>query len=331
MIVGATKKRFKNVGEILSMIQPNSEPQISEPQIIKPNSQRKKQSNSQPQISQPSTAESEKGELFTFEVPTVNISGYITHRTQGSARQKIEDLGNGIKLEMVYIPGGSFLMGSPENEEGKFKYESPQHQVNLQAFYMSKYPINQEQYQLIMDENFSQFKGGKRPVERVSWDRATEFCQKLSKKTGKTYKLPSESQWEYACRSGTTTPFYFGETITSDLVNYNGNYPYSNAPTGEYRGETTDVGTFPPNAFGLYDMHGNVWEWCQDIWHYNYNEAPTDGSAWEAGGDSNKRLLRGGCCNYTSGLCRSAWRHYYHKNLSYSSSGFRVVWSVSPS
>ncbi|NEP81952.1 MAG: SUMF1/EgtB/PvdO family nonheme iron enzyme, partial [Okeania sp. SIO3B3] len=224
-----------------------------------------------------------KGEVFTFEVVTVNNSGKIINRTQESARQKMEDFGNGIKLEMVYIPGGSFLMGSPENEAERESSESPQHQVTLQPFYMSKYPITQNQYQAIMGNNPSNFKGGSRPVEQVSWHNAVEFCQKLSEKTGKIYTLPSESQWEYACRAGTTTPFYFGETITSELVNYNGNYPYGNAPKGKYRQETTDVGSFPPNAFGLYDMHGNVWEWCLDVWHDNYNGAPTDGSDWEIG------------------------------------------------
>ncbi|MDJ0516142.1 MAG: SUMF1/EgtB/PvdO family nonheme iron enzyme [Trichodesmium sp. MO_231.B1] len=314
MIVGATKKRFKNVGEILSLIRPTYQP-------LKP--------NSPPQISQPSTGESEKGELFTFEVVTVNISGYIINRTQGSARQKIEDLGNGIKLEMVYIPGGSFLMGSPEDEEGREQNESPQHEVTLEPFYMSKYPITQEQYQAMMGNNPSNFKGENRPVEKVNWHDAIEFCKKVSRKTGKIYRLPSESQWEYACRAGITTPFYFGETITSELVNYNGNYPYAYAPKDQYRQETTDVGSFPPNAFGLYDMHGNVLEWCQDVWHGNYNGAPTDGSTWETGGDSNQRMLRGGSWYYNSGDCRCARRLYSSAGVSDIDGGFRIVSSVS--
>ncbi len=328
MIVGATKKRFKNVGEILSIIRPPPKTQISQPPIILPAFQLQKQFTSPPQISPPSKAESEKGELFTFEVPTVNISGYITHRTQGSARQKIEDLGNGIKLEMVYIPGGSFLMGSPENEEGRDESESPQHEVILQPFYMSKYPITQNQYQAVMGNNPSNFKGENRPVERVSWHDAIEFCKKLSRKTGKIYRLPSESQWEYACRAGTTTPFYFGETITSELVNYNGNFPYAYAPKDKYREKTTDVGSFPPNAFGLYDMHGNVLEWCQDVWHGNYNGAPNDGSSWETGGDSKRRLLRGGCWFNSSWYCRCARRNYIVADNSLNNRGFRIVSSV---
>ena len=314
MIVGATKKRFKNVGEILSLIQPTSQ---------------SAKSNFPAQISQTSTVDSEKGEVFTFEVPTVNISGYITHRTQGSARQKIEDLGNGIKLAMVYIPGGSFLMGSPQNEAGRSDIESPQHKVTLQPFYMSKYPITQNQYQAIMGKNPSYFKGGNRPVEEVSWYDAVEFCQKLSQKTGKSYKLPSESQWEYGCRAGTTTPFYFGETITSELANYNGNYIYDNIPKGKFREETTDVGIFPPNAFGLYDMHGNVWEWCADDWHKNYEGAPTDGSAWLKNDEKeHDAVLRGGSWIYIPNRCRSAFRdHFIRRDYLINHFGFRIVCS----
>ncbi|NEN91516.1 MAG: SUMF1/EgtB/PvdO family nonheme iron enzyme, partial [Okeania sp. SIO3H1] len=321
MIVGATQKRFENVGEILSLI-------LSTYETEKP-------STSSPQISQPLTGESEKEELFTFDVFTVDNSGNIINQTQESARQKIEDLGNGIKLEMVYIPGGSFIMGSPENEKGRDKNESPQHQVTLQPFYMSKYPITQEQYQVITGENPSGFKGKKRPVENMNWRNAREFCQKLSEKTEKVYRLPSESQWEYACRARTTTPFYFGETITSDLVNYDSKFPYAYAPKGKCLGETTEVGIFPPNAFGLYDMHGNVWEWCQDLWHNNYNGAPNDGSAWESeekgflksifGAD---RVLRGGSWYSYSRNCRSARRNCILAVNFYNFWGFRVVSSV---
>ncbi|WP_365671737.1 bifunctional serine/threonine-protein kinase/formylglycine-generating enzyme family protein [Okeania sp. SIO3I5] len=266
---------------------------------------------------------------FSFEVIKVDSRGKKTNRRRHEAEFFTEDLGRGVVLEMVYIPGGSFLMGSPKNEAERYSDESPQHEVTLQPFFMSKYPITQNQYQVIMGKNPSRFKGGSRPVERVSWHNATEFCQKLSKKTGKIYTLPSESQWEYACRAGTTTPFYFGETITSDLVNYNGNFPYGNAPKGKYRKETTDVGSFPPNAFGLYDMHGNVWEWCLDIWHDNYDGAPTDGSAWETGGDNNRRLLRGGSWINISRYCRCARRNYYDAVYLFNLWGFRIVSSVS--
>ncbi|MHC5735972.1 SUMF1/EgtB/PvdO family nonheme iron enzyme [Nostoc sp.] len=237
----------------------------------------------------------------------------------------VEDLGNGITLTMVQIPGGTFMMGSPEGEAERDKDESPQHQVKVPGFFMGKYEITQAQYQAIMDNNPSKFKGEKRPVEQVSWDDAVEFCKKLSQKRGKTYRLPSEAEWEYACRAGTKTPFYFGETITTDLVNYNGRYPYGSAPKGEYREQTTDVGKFPPNFFGLYDMHGNVWEWCQDEYHDNYQGAPKDGSPWLTGKDNNMKLLRGGSWIYGATDCRSALRFTFPRADRRVVVGFRVV------
>jgi formylglycine-generating enzyme required for sulfatase activity len=190
---------------------------------------------------------------------------------------------------------------------------------------MGKYELTQVQYQAIMGRNPSNFKGDNRPVERVSWNNAVEFCKKLSQKTGKNYRLPSEAEWEYACRSGTTTPFYFGESITPDLVNYNGNYTYASAPKGKYRQQTTDVGTFPPNSFGLYDMHGNVWEWCEDDWQENYINAPINGIALIS--RSNYKLLRGGSWDCNPGGCRSACRGSTYLDLDYDRIGFRVVCS----
>jgi formylglycine-generating enzyme required for sulfatase activity len=213
---------------------------------------------------------------------------------------------------MVKIPGGIFLMGSPKTEAERSEYEGPQHYVNVPEFFMGKYPVTQAQWQAVMGSNRSRFKRKNRPVERVSWNDATEFCQKLSKKTGRDYRLPSEAEWEYACRGGTTTPFYFGETITPELVNYDGRYTYGNGPKGKNRQKTIDVGNFPPNSFGLYDMHGNVWEWCQDVWHRNYDGAPVDGSAWVNGGDSSSRVLRGGSWYFLPWRCRSANRFIFN-------------------
>ncbi len=269
--------------------------------------------------------EREKGKEFTFEIVTVNSSGQTTNRRQGSALQKVEKLASGVTLEMVYIPGGTFTMGSPESEENRYDNESPQHQVKVPPFYLGKYPVTQAQYKAIMGNNPSSFKGEKRPVEKVTWHNAVEFCQKLSQKTGKTYRLPSEAEWEYACRAGTTTPFYFGETLTPELANYDGNYTYASGPKGVYRKKTTDVGSFPPNAFGLYDMHGNVWEWCQDVWHENYNGAPTDGSAWESGGDSSRRMQRGGSWDQSPRYCRCANRSRHNADIRSDNRGFRVV------
>ncbi|MEB3149042.1 MAG: bifunctional serine/threonine-protein kinase/formylglycine-generating enzyme family protein [Sphaerospermopsis sp.] len=267
---------------------------------------------------------------FNFEVVTTDSTGSIINRRNSSARYFTEDLGNGVTLEMVEIPGGTFLMGSPETEKDRALNEGPQRQVTVPSFFMGKYPLTQAQYQAIMGDNPSRFKGdgsttltNQRPVERVSWNDAVNFCERLSQKTGKTYRLPSEAQWEYACRAGTTTPFYFGESITTDLVNYNGNETYGSAPKGEYRQQTTDVGSFPPNAFGLYDMHGNVWEWCLDDW-VDYNNAPTDGSAVTSQG--GRKLLRGRSWGNNPRDCRSAYRSISldpgSSDLDY---GFRLV------
>jgi formylglycine-generating enzyme required for sulfatase activity len=236
----------------------------------------------------------------------------------------VEDLGNGVILEMAAIPGGTFMMGSPENEVERFSDERPQHHVTVPSFLMGKYPVTQAQYQAIMGTNPSLFKGSNRPVEKVSWHNAVAFCEKLSQITGKTYRLPSEAEWEYACRAGTTTPFYCGETITTDLANYDGNYTYGQGSKGVYREETTEVGIFPANPFGLYDMCGNVREWCEDGWHENYINAPTDGSAWTSL-SSQRKLLRGGSWNNHPDLCRSAYRSLYNLGSNDFNIGFRVV------
>ncbi|MBK1990655.1 formylglycine-generating enzyme family protein [Sphaerospermopsis aphanizomenoides BCCUSP55] len=259
-----------------------------------------------------------------FEVLTVNSQGKIISRISREATFFTEDLGNNITLEMVEIPGGSFNMGSPASEKGRNDYESPQHEVNVPAFAMGKFAVTQEQYQQIMGKNPSNFKGVKRPVEQVSWNDAVEFCNQLSQKTGRTYRLPSEAEWEYACRAGTTTPFHFGDTITSDLANYKGTVTYASEPTGEYRQQTTNVGSFPPNSFGLYDMHGNFWEWCQDDWHDNYINAPKDSSGWTSRSD-NTKVLRGGSWGNNPGYCRSAYRYSYDRDSRDFDIGFRVV------
>ena len=272
---------------------------------------------------------------FSFETVTVNAKGEIINRRNLQAKYFVEDLGNGITLEMVQIPEGTFTMGSPKGEKDSWDRERPQHQVTVKPFFMGKYVVTQEQYQVIMGKNPSCFKNestnNNRPVERVSWYDAAEFCTRLSKATKKEYRLPSEAEWEYACRAGTTTPFYFGETITTNLVNYNGNYTYASAPKGRYGGETTEVGIFPPNAFGLYDMHGNVWEWCADPWHGNYEGALKDGRVWLENGSENRSPLRGGSWHIFPGNCRSAFRNVNDRAERDSFSfaiGFRVVCAV---
>jgi formylglycine-generating enzyme required for sulfatase activity len=227
--------------------------------------------------------------------------------------------------QMVYIPQGSFLMGSLNIEKYSRDSEIPKHRVEIAPFYMGRYPVTQAQYQTVMGENPSRFKGPNNPVERVSWHKAKEFCQKLSEQTGKTYRLPSEAEWEYACRAGTTTPFFGEETITSELANCRGASSYGVEPEGLYRGETTPVGSFPPNAFGLYDMHGNVQEWCEDVLHKNYEGAPNDGRPWLTGGDHSWRMLRGGSWFFIPRRCRCASRNWDKPVNVGLSNGFRVV------
>ncbi|RAM51936.1 MAG: serine/threonine-protein kinase pkn1 [Hapalosiphonaceae cyanobacterium JJU2] len=280
-----------------------------------------------PLIIEPKPPQTDQGlslQTFRFETVTVNPQGNITNRRHCEAKYFVEDLGNGVTLEMVQIPGGKFIMGSPAGEAKRRDNESPQHEVTVPSFFMGKYEVTQAQYQAIMGNNPSYFKGEKRPVETVSWNDAVEFCKRLSEKTERTYRLPSEAEWEYAARAGTTTPFYFGETITTDLANYNGNYTYGSAPKGEYRQQTTDVGKFPPNTFGLYDMCGNVFEWCLDKYHNNYDGAPTDGSAWLEGSE-NYILLRGGSWDFNPGLCRCANRDLGYPDGRRYDVGFRLV------
>ncbi|MGR3279097.1 SUMF1/EgtB/PvdO family nonheme iron enzyme [Acaryochloris marina NIES-2412] len=270
---------------------------------------------------------------FSFEVVRVNTRGQIVNRSSGSAKYFSEDFDGGVSLEMVAIPGGTFTMGSPSGELERDAYEGPQHKVTIPEFYLGKYPVTQAQWKFIMGSNPSKFKGDNRPVETVTWNDAINFCQKLSQRSGRVYRLPSEAEWEYACRAGTTTPFHFGETITTDLANYKGTDTtlvtgnYGSGPKGEDRSQTTQVGSFLPNAFGLYDMHGNVLEWCLDNIHPDYNGAPTDGSAW-VNSSSKSRVQRGGSWNGGPRFCRSAYRIYNNIDVSFPYIGFRVAFSA---
>jgi formylglycine-generating enzyme required for sulfatase activity len=274
-------------------------------------------------------------ETFEFEVVTVDTAGREVNRDFPTAKFFAEKLSQTVTLKMVSIPGGSFMMGSPEFEGDAD--ERPQHEVILKPFFMGKYPITQAQWKAVaalpqvkqpLNPYPSKFKGHNRPVENVSWYEAIEFCARLWEKTGREYRLPSESEWEYACRAGTTTSFHFGEMITTNLVNCSSD-TYGMDVKSKYRKETTDVGSFQvANAFGLYDMHGLVWEWCADTWHNNYHGAPCDGSAWEVGGDFYRRLLRGGSWSFSAELCRSASRSWNESDGGLRICGFRVVFSA---
>ena len=242
-------------------------------------------------------------------------------RTAATTRyytQPLEDLGEAIPLQMLRIPSGTFTMGSPKDEPEREGNEEPQHEVSVPSFFMSRYPVTQAQWRAVaalqqvnvdLQPEPSKFKGDNLPVEQVSWYEAVEFCDRLLAHTGLPYRLPTEAEWEYACRAGTTTPFHVGKTLTTEVANYDGNYTYADGPEGKYRETTTPVDQFDiANAFGLCDMHGNVWEWCQDHWHDSYEGAPVDGSAWLTDNEAAGRILRGGSWDLDPRFCRSAQR-----------------------
>ena len=243
-----------------------------------------------------------------------------------------------LPLRMMLIPADTFLMGSPEGELERQDNEGPQHEVTLSQFFMAKYPVTQAQWRVVanlpqvkraLEPDPSSFKGDRRPVERVSWHDAVEFCDRLTRHSNRQYRLPSEAEWEYACRAGTRTPFHFGATLSTDYANYNGadeKYgAYGPGARGERRGETTPIDDFEgANAYGLTNMHGNVSEWCQDHWHSNYDGAPTDGSAWLTEDSEAYRVIRGGSWDYNPGFCRSASRGYNNPDNRYNNYGFRV-------
>jgi formylglycine-generating enzyme required for sulfatase activity len=269
---------------------------------------------------------------FDFVTVTLDKDGKLKSRETKRAQAFAEDMGGGVKLEMVAVPPGEFMMGSPETEANRSKDEGPQHRVRINYwFYMGEFEVTQAQWRAVMGTNPSSFKNcDDCPVETVSWDDATEFCRKLSARTGREYRLPSEAEWEYAARAGTTTPFAFGETITPEVVNYDGNYPYARAAKGTYRQKTVPGGSLGvANAFGLFDMHGNVKEWCQDWYHDSYaaiaGDAPTDGSAWLSGGEQKYRVLRGGSWYLNAHDTRSANRFSTSPDNRYHTYGFRVV------
>ena len=280
---------------------------------------------------------------------------------------------DGGDLLLLWIPPGRFWMGSPPEEPERKETEGPQHLVQLPAFFMGQTPITQAQWQMVAQwreregEHWSrslepqpcffqpEMQPGRaapgtsatfrllegettthqRPVESVSWQDAMEFCNRLSQRTGRFYTLPSEAQWEYACRAGTGKPFHFDGSITPELANYygdqqyiNGNYAYAYRPKASRGQQTTPVGMFPANGWGLQDMHGNVWEWCLDEWHSTYDGAPIDGTAWRSSGGHEghtNRVLRGGHWGDLPSYCRLAFRGRKEADRFSNGVGFRVV------
>jgi formylglycine-generating enzyme required for sulfatase activity len=272
---------------------------------------------------------------LNFETATVSTDGVVRKIAGTPTRQYDEDLGGGVKLEMVEIPGGSFTMGSPTSEVGRTLIsgaspEDPQRNVNIGRFVMGKYEVTQAQWRAVMGTNPSRSPGDNLPVEEVSWDDVKEFCRRLNDRLGLSgstgYRLPSEAEWEYAARAGTTTPFAFGVTINAEIVNYYGLDPYPDGRVGAYRAVTTDVGSLGvANGWGLYDMHGNVQELCEDDWHDNYTGAPVNGNAWVETPRGEFRLLRGGGFNDGAVYCRSAYRGRVVTGFRNNDIGFRLA------
>ena len=263
----------------------------------------------------------QKGKALTVKVKgmeqAVPVAWDVPKSPQQEEAERLKAIIDQIIGQMVNISAGTFWMGATDDDQFKQSNELPRHQVKLGAFSISKYPVTQAQWQAVMGANPSYFKGNDLPVEQVSWNDCQAFCQKLSSITGKTFRLPTEAEWECACRAGTQTIWPFGND--QDVL---GQYAWFDQNSGN---QTHPVGQLQPNAWGLFDMLGNIWEWCQDVWHDNYTSAPSDGNAWEQGGDVRYRLLRGGAWNNNHDGCRPACRNRYAPDDRSNSLGCRVV------
>ena len=264
-----------------------------------------------------------KSGKINYEYVLLNSKGEISQRGNAVTQQLVEELGNGVGLELIKIPKGFFQMGSLRSEGG-YDDEHPLHPVFVNSFWMGKHPILQAQWQAVMGKlPECRFKGHDLPVENITWQEAVSFCNQLSSQTKRQYTLPSEAMWEYACKAGTNTPFSYGETITTDYVNYVGIHTFRDEVPGIYRHGTTPAGTFPPNRWGLFDMHGNVWEFCQDGWTADYTGLGIDSNAH--GGDKNFKVARGGSWHETPFHCRSAMRLRVIQNERLEFYGMRVM------
>ncbi len=267
---------------------------------------------------------------------------------QGLARceEAAKEITNSIGMRLVLIPAGKFVMGSPATEAEREAGED-QHEVAItRPFYLSVHAVTQGQFEKVMGKNPSFFhpkNGGSpdHPAEQVRWHEAREFCTRLSalpeeKKAGRTYRLPSEAEWEYACRAGTTTPFNVGDALSSTQANFNGNFPYGGAEKGPSLRQTEKVGSYPPNAWGLYDMHGNVLQWCNDWYDPDYYKkspkenpkGPEKGVVATGFGGNFFVVVRGGCWLDEGRACRSARRFRLQQTEPYRWTGFRVACDV---
>jgi formylglycine-generating enzyme required for sulfatase activity len=273
---------------------------------------------------------------FVFETATLTPDGQIEKREKRVARHYFEDAGGGASISLVEIPKGEAIVGSPYDEPERQTSEGPPVHVTVPSLFVSRWPVTQAQWRSVarslpkfardLDEDPSHFKGDDRPVEMVSWEDAREFCDRLTTHTGRDYRLPSEQEWEYACRAGSATPFSFGSTLTAEVANVEAAISYGEAPSGDGRSETTPAGSLGlANRFGLFDMHGNVWEWTEDCWHDTFVGAPTDGSPWIDGGDPTVRVIRGGSWASIPADSRSATRFSFLEKGRRNDVGFRIV------
>lgn len=265
------------------------------------------------------------GRVVGFSTVRVNHQGEIVARELKEAKYTSLDLGEGITIDLVYVPSGSFRLGSPPDEKLRDEDEEPRKRVRMSSFWLSRSPITQAQYRRVMGVNPAYFRGDNLPVERVNWHQAQEFCAQVSSRLGKSIRLPSEAQWEYACRAQSETTFTFGPTLNSQIANYRATSTYAEESPGIFRQTTTPVGMFPANAWGLYDLHGNVWEWCEDTYQESYQGAPGDGSPWIVPGNEKLRVLKGGSWYVDPRNCRTAVRAWDISIVTIEDVGFRVV------
>ena len=263
---------------------------------------------------------------FTFTTAEVDTSGQIVARPAGVGRYYAEDLG-ALDLDMVAVTGGTFVMGSPEHEAGRSSFEGPQREVTIPNFAMSRYLVTQAQYAALVGHNPSQSQVDNNPVECVNWFDAKAFCRRLSDLTGRQYRLPSEAEWEYACRAGTVSSFAYGPTLTDQLANTYAEIPYADAAPGRHRDGPTTTGMYPANAFGLHDMHGNLFEWCEDLLHSDFTGAPTDETPWTDGPGlwPDYYVLRGASWVNPPARSRAAARYGNSPIYKSIAIGFRVV------
>tara|TARA_R110002096_G_scaffold115073_3_gene249268 strand:- start:4086 stop:5033 length:948 start_codon:yes stop_codon:yes gene_type:complete len=272
---------------------------------------------------------------FAFESVTVDRRGHVTARSVHEARYFTQTLNGSGSLDMIALDGSLAMVGSTDGDHSAGTYECAPQCVEVESLYLGRTPVTQDQWravaalpaisrELVLEP--ACFTGGKHPVECVSWHDAAEFCKRLSVDSGRNYRLPTEAEWETACRAGTTSAFHVGPTLTSELANYSARHAYDTEQPGTYRRSTTPVAQFAPNAHGLYDMHGNVWEWCADAWQDSFSDRGAQASI----GESKRRTLRGGSWADAPAKLRSASRTGYAADSLNRIIGFRVALSLSP-